>query len=217
MAKRNYSMTDIESWKFNKVDLPDEWFNHLGDITENFRMIIEGKPGHGKTEYVIKLAKTLANHYGKVTINNVEQGRSATLQDAFLRNKVSEVKPGRLMLCDKSQIVFETWFERLKRPNSGRVVILDSLDYMKLTIDQFKLMHERFKHKSIIIVCWNDPMDTNAKKIRYMCDIKVDVVDFVARIRSRFGGNKPFDVWPEKHKKKVPAMSDLFNQNGNGN
>jgi hypothetical protein len=40
-------------------------------------------------------------------------------------------------------------------------------------------------------------MDVNAKKIKYMCDVKVEVKDYVAKIRSRFGGNKPFVIWDE--------------------
>ena len=208
MAKqRNYSINDIDAWKFKKVGMPEEWVSHLGHITENFRMLIEGKSGHGKTEYMMKLTKMLAMHYGKVNVNSTEQGRSASLQDAFKRNNMSEIKGGKWMLCDHTQRTFEPWFERLQRPNSGRVIVLDSLDYMNLTFKQFKMMHEKFKHKSIIIVCWNDPMDAQAKKIKYNCDIKVEVVDYMAQIRSRFGGNKPFEIWPERFQMTSPQLA----------
>jgi len=198
--KRNFSINDIKEWKFNRVSMPDEWVAHLGNITENFRMLIEGKPGHGKTEYLMQLTKMLATHYGKVSLNNVEQGRSASLKESFLRNQMDEIPVGKWMMADPSQRTFDPWFNRLKRPNSGRVIALDSLDYMKLTLDEYKKLHEKFKKKSLIIVAWNDPMDVNARKIRYMADIKVEVVDFKAKIRSRFGGNKTWDVWPTRAK-----------------
>lgn len=194
---RNYSITDIENWKFKGVDLPTEWADHLGNLTENFRMLIQGPSGHGKSEYLMKLIKVLAKTYGKVKLNNVEQGRSSTLQEATLRNKMSEVK-GKVIACGPHCRVFDEWFKDLCKRQSGRIIVLDSLDYMKLTLDQFKILHERFKHKSIIIVCWDDPMDIHAKKIKYMCDIKVEVKDFVANIRSRFGGNKPYIIWDKK-------------------
>jgi len=195
MAKRNFSIKDIKSWKFKELTMPQEWVDHLGNLTENFRMLIVGKSGHGKTEYAMKLSKMLSQYFGKVSYNSTEQGRSASFQQSFFRNQMDEIKGGKWMLCDPSQRVFNVWFERLKKQNSGRVVLLDSLDYMKLTLDQFKLLHETFRHKSIIIVAWNDPIDPVTKKIRYMCDIKVEVENFSAKIASRFGGNKPFKIW----------------------
>lgn len=201
MAKqRNYSVKDISQWNFKRMEMPSEWVDHLGSITENFRMIITGKSGHGKTEYAMQLSKMLATHYGKVSFNSTEQGRSASLKESFIRNKMDQCPPGKWMLCDSSQRVFAEWFKRLCRPNSGRVIILDSLDYMHLTVDQFKQLHERFKHKSIIIIAWSDPMDTNAKKIKYLCDIKVEVTNYGANIRSRFGGNKKWYVWKDRRK-----------------
>jgi hypothetical protein len=206
MAKqRNYGPKDMMEWKFNDIQLPEVWLNHLGEISEGFRMIIHGKSGHGKTEYVIQLVKMLAMHYGKVSLNNVEQGKSKTLKAAAIRNNVTEIPQGKFTLCDPSQRVFDVWFKKLSGKNTGRVIVLDSLDYMKLTVDQFKLLHEKFKHKSIIIVCWDDPFDVHAKKIKYLCDIKVKVHNFKAKIVSRFGGNKTYTIWKNAHKADYDA------------
>jgi len=200
MAKvRNYGVKDVENWKFNDIHLPQEWLEHIGDISDGFRMIIHGKSGHGKTEYSIKLAKALAMHYGKVNYNNVEQGRSRTLQLAIVRNKMGDIAPGKFTICDPSQRTFEPWIERLKRRNSGRVIILDSRDAMKLSIDQFMILHQAFKHKGIVIIAWDDPFDANSKKIKYFCDIKVKVHNFRAKIASRYGGNKTFTIWKNSH------------------
>lgn len=206
MAKtRNYGVNDIEQWKFNDIDLPQEWLEHIGNISDGFRMLIHGKSGHGKTEYVIKLAKALATHYGKVSLNNVEQGRSKTLQLAIVRNNMKEVPKGKFTLCDPSQRFFDTWFKRISGRNSGRVLILDSRDAMKMTIDQFMLLHEKFKHKGIIIVAWDDPFDANSKKIKYYCDIKVKVHNFRAKIASRYGGNKTYVIWKNSHNAEYDA------------
>lgn len=207
MAKhRNYSVSDVAAWKFEPAQLPANWAAHIGKLSGNFRMLIEGAPGHGKTEYTLQLTRMLALHVGKVNYNNVEQGRSVTLQEAFVRNQMQELPPGKFMVCDKSQRLFEPWFKRLQRPNSGRIIVLDSRDYMNLSIEQFKQLHERFPHKSIIIVCWNDPMDANSKKIRYMCDIKVEVKNYKAHMRSRFGGNKTWLIWD----KQLNGQEPLF-------
>ena len=212
MKHRNYSVTDIESWKFQSIEMPDVWKDHLGELVQNFRMIIEGQPGHGKTEYLLQLTKMLAKTYGKVNLNNVEQGRSASLKEAVMRNRISELNQdtktrGKWILADKSQHTFDAWFKRLERPNSGRIIALDSIDYMKLTIEQFKQIHQRFPHKAIILVCWNDPMDINSKKIRYMCDCKVEVKNYVAKIRSRFGGNRDYVIWDKPHTGQIKMFA----------
>lgn len=204
---RNYGVSDISNWKFDEIDLPEVWASHLGDITSGFRMLIEGAPGHGKTEYMLKLAKMLTSHIGKVNLNSTEQGKSKTFKQAWDRNEMNTIQPGQFMLQSKHSRTFEGWFENIKKPNSGRTIILDSIDYMNLTFDQFKQLHERFPHKNLVFVCWNNPMSTHSKQIRYACDIKVEVVDFTASIRSRFGGNKPFLIWPAKVKRSITQKS----------
>lgn len=214
MAKkaRNYGVNDIINWKFDDIPIPQEWKDHIGEISDGFRMIIHGKSGHGKTEYNMQVCKMFAIHYGKVSLNNVEQGRSKTLQAAAIRNKLNEIPAGKFTLCDPSQRNFDVWFKRLSGRNSGRFIVLDSLDYMKLTVEQFKKLHEKFKKKNIIIVAWDDPADPNFKKIRYMCDIKVKVHNFKAKIRSRFGGNKTWTIWENAENANydtVPAQKKL--------
>lgn len=204
---RSYGVNDISSWKFEEINLPEAWAKHLGDITAGFRMLVEGPPGHGKTEYVMKLAKMLTQYVGKVNANSTEQGKSKTFKQSWDRNAMNEIEPGKYMLQGKHSRTFEPWFKNLQKPNSGRTIILDSIDYMNLTFDQFKQLHERFPQKNLVFVCWNNPMSADSKKIRYACDIKVEVSDFTAHIRSRFGGNQPFLIWPEKVKKPVLQKS----------
>ncbi len=201
MASRNYGLKEIYSWKFDRLELPEEWANHLGRMPHNFRMLIEGESGHGKTEYIIKLAKMLATHVGKVHYNSTEQGKSADFQNAVIRNNMDELNDGMFMLADANQRTFEGWFNKVQKHNRGRVLRLDSMDYMHLTFKQYQQIHERFKkNKAIIINSWGDPMAGAAKRIRYTCDYKVKVKDFKAYIRSRHGGSQPFVIWDKKTK-----------------
>lgn len=203
--QRNYSARDAYSWKFDRPEIPQEWRAHLGDLVANFRMLIQGSPGHGKTEYLLKLTKMLAQCLGKVNYNNVEQGRSASLQDAIIRNGMEEVK-GKWMMAPEECRVFDKWFARLEKRNSGRVIALDSVDYLEMTFDQMKRLHERFKHKAIIVVAWDDPMEARVKRMKYLFDIKVKVRDFEAKISSRFGGNEPYVIWDRKDKVRQLRM-----------
>jgi archaellum biogenesis ATPase FlaH len=128
---RNYSITDVYNWKFKSIEMPEEWTSHLGQITHGFRMLIEGPSGHGKSDYLMKMIKMFCQTNGKVCLNNVEQGKSSSLEQSYKRNNMIEVK-GKLMLCERKYRDFEAWFKYLEGPNRGKTIALDSLDYMKL-------------------------------------------------------------------------------------
>jgi hypothetical protein len=193
MAK-NYGIKDIEAWEFTPIALPAEWTDHLGEITENVRILIKGRAKNGKTEYSIKLTKALCIALGKVSFNSTEQVRTSGFKKAIIRNKMHEVV-GKFVLCSRDQKDFDVWFKKLQRPNSGRVIVLDSMDYMNLTFDQFKQLNDRFPNKAIIMICWHD--NQVAKKIEYLMDALVEVKDFKAHCISREGGGKPFIIKPK--------------------
>jgi hypothetical protein len=206
---RNYSTNDIENWKFKDAEIPEIWRAHLGNIPENFRMLIKGKPKNGKTEYCMQTSKMLSTSNYKVSYNSPEQGKSASFQEAFMRNAMNEIKGGKWMLCGKACHHFDAWFKHLERPNSGKVILLDSVDRMHLTEKQYIQLDERFPNKAIIMVCWNNPMSAESKAIEYYVDIVVEVKNFVAESFSRYGGNKPHVIW--NRKKEIASTPSLFN------
>lgn len=194
---RNHSINEIKNWKFKTPDLPPQWRDHLGNVPSNFRMLIKGKPKNGKTEYSIQLTKMLSALGLKSAYNSPEQGKSPSFQQAIIRNNMEDVK-GKWMLCGKQCKTFDGWFKYLERPNSGHVILLDSVDRMKLTDENYVKLDERFPNKIIIMVCWNNPMSAASKAIEYYVDIIVDVSQFKADSASRYGGNKPFVIWDRK-------------------
>lgn len=207
MAKtKNYGVRDILDWKFELIPLSQEWIDHLGELTEGFRILIEGNPKNGKTEYMVKFIKELAVNHGKVNLNSTEQGKSSSLRKALLRNKIQELPAGKFMLCDKSQRSFDVWFKKLQSPNSGKTIVLDSADYMNLTFAQYKQLIERFPNKNIIIVCWK--INPIIKSLMHTMDAIIEVKDFVAKPISREGGYKNFIIWDRKNHHK--AQQSLF-------
>ena len=203
--KRAIGVSDLLNRNFITYEFEDEWLESFGEPERNFRMIVYGDSGNGKTEFVVKFAKYLAE-FGKVYYNSFEQGMSKSLQEAFIRNDMQEVN-GKLILGDKDD--FELVCKRMGSRNSPKFCIIDSLDYMELSADQYKVLVEKYPHKSFIIICWSagrKPKLQAAKDIEYMVDIKVRVHEYKAYPRSRFGGNLPFVIWPEYWERKKIEM-----------
>jgi len=205
---RSIGINTLLKKKFDVYEFSDEWYESFNSPEKNFKALIYGLPGNGKTEFCIKWAKYLTK-FGKVYYNSHEQGISKSLQDAAVRNALDEVA-GKLIFGNKETLTEMT--DRLGRRNSPKIVFIDSLDYMNLTDGQYKVLTERFPRKAFVIICWeksNTPQSNYAKKIEYMADIKIRVQDFIAYPRCRFGGNIPFVIWDKPRKKNSP---NLFNQ-----
>lgn len=187
-------ITEFLSKEFDAYPFEGEWLDTFGEPEKNFVILMFGDPGNGKTEFAVKLTKYLSS-FKKVLYCSSEQGISKSLQDAIKRNDMADIK-GKVFFTKGE--TFDDLVIRLKRRASPGIVIIDSLDYMKLTAEQFKLLRKLFPKKAFIIISWakNDkPKTQPAKDIEYMADIKVLVKDFKAYPKSRFGGNKPFVIW----------------------
>lgn len=191
---RSIGISEFLEKKFITYAFEGEWAATFGEPERNMRVIIYGRPGQGKTEFCIKLAKYMAK-FTKVYYNSFEQGISKTLQDALRRNNMREVN-GRVIFGD--QETFAEMRKRLANKNAPQVVFIDSRDYINLTANEFKILIDEHPRKAFVIVCWESggkPRGEFAKQIEFMCDVKIRVSDFTAYPRSRFGGNQNFVIW----------------------
>ncbi len=210
---RSYSINDIYNWKFEQSPMPKNWVDHLGDIDSRFTMYIDGEPGNGKTEYVMQLIKMLTNHIGKTRINNVEQGKHTQIKTSVIRNDYKNTIPVGKFQYDSIRS-YEEFKAKLKRPNSGKVVVIDSISYWPLNLAQIQELIDTFKSKSFVFVAYKSAFTRN-QPIIHNCDIKVRIEKFVAHVTgSRFGGNENYYIWPEQYPPfvKMPTMhtGELF-------
>lgn len=203
--KKSIGITDFLARKFDTYPFDGPWKLSFSEPEKNFRMIVFGHPGNGKTEFAMQLAKQMAQ-YTRVYYNSTEQGISKSLQDALIRNRMEEVS-GRVLFGDGDS--YEEMMARISKPRSAQAVIIDSRDYLNLTTQQFKQMIDLHPRKAFIILCWEangKPKGEYGKAIEYMCDIKVNVRNFRAYPRCRFGGNVPYTIWDRKEKTTTPTL-----------
>ena len=207
---KTIGVTDFLAKSFNVFAFTGEWLDSFAEPEKNFTMVIYGDPGNGKTEFAVKFTKYLTN-FGRVAYCFYEQGISKSLQDAFKRNQMED-QSGKIIITSGGS--FNDLIVLLKKDRSPQIIIIDSLDYMRLTTEQFKTLIKLFPRKAFVVICWSKketPKSQYAKNIEYMADIKSYVKDFVIQNpRSRFGGNKPFYIWKERYQKRQKI--DLFNQ-----
>src|SRR6187402_2988525 len=76
---RAVSITQLKNQKFKKINLSPKWKNFIGTPEANGVWFVWGNSGHGKSRFLILLAKELTKH-GKVAYDTLEEGARLSMQ-----------------------------------------------------------------------------------------------------------------------------------------
>lgn len=197
---RAYSVSNVLSKKFNPLDFTGEWEETLGKPDKAFSAIIWGGTTNGKTEAAIKFAKYLTN-FGKVAYDSLEQGLSATIKQALIRNHMDTVEKS-FMLLDREP--FDELIIRMSKPKSPDFLFVDSVQYTRITKAQYYQLKELMlkKGKGIIWISQAKgslPKGALADDIMFDVDLKLWVEGFKLFPDGRLnGGGEPFVIWAQK-------------------
>lgn len=199
MAKRAFNVKDLLSKKFDIMPFSGLWKDSFGKPCKQFSMIIYGDSGHGKTDLAIKIAKYLTN-FGKVAYNSIEEGYSQTLKMAMQRNNMEQVAD-KFLILNKEQL--PDIIARLRKQRSPDFLIIDSIQYLKMTKPEyFDFKNEFYPKKGIVYISHIDKGSLKgalAKDIWYDVDIQVPVEGFKAFPKKRLnGGGQPFIINAER-------------------
>lgn len=201
------------SKKFELIDLSDEFKTLLGELPKNFIGIIYGESGNGKSELTLRLMKELTKNE-KGAYLSYEQMHSYSLQRAIERNNMDEsiksitwFDPLSKLPPDKS--MYDDLVETLSRRGFPRVVVIDSLDYLGLTKEQYHDFKSRFNDKKQIIFIahakGNHPEQMISRKVRFDGEFGILVKDFIARpYKSRLGADTDYIIWEEGARRRNP-------------
>jgi hypothetical protein len=192
-------MHQVGQMVFNRLQLGSYWGGIIGRPTKDFSCIIFGESGHGKTTSILRLLKDLCDCGMRATYVSLEEGISGTMQDAFKREGVIENYSGKIILAANAS--FEEILAYFSKRGSPEIVVIDSIDYLNLTKEQYKLLRAKLKNKIIILISWskgNNPRSEAGVAIQYMVDIKLQIKNFMIWPKSRYGGNQPAPVWEER-------------------
>jgi len=184
--------------KFEVLPFTGKWRDAFGEPETNFSMIIYGKSGNGKTELAVMFMRYMTG-FGKCLYDSFEQGFSRSLQDAWRRQKIEDVSNHTLIVHKER---FEDLVERLRKKKSPHTVFIDSIQYIKLTYEQWQFLKETFPRKRFIVIAHaqgDDPKGAAAAAIEFDVDIKLLVKGFKVYPKSRFGGNEPFVFYEKGH------------------
>ncbi len=195
---RAYSPTDILKMHIPSFAFTGDWEASLGHPAKCGVWIIWGRPGNGKTSFVMQLSKYLCR-FDKVIYDSLEEGTGLSVQKSMLRHGMNEVSR-RFILLDREPL--DQLGERLAKRKSPGIIIVDSLQYSGLTYTTYKRLKEDFPNKLFVFVSHAEgarPAGRVGRSVEYDADIKILVEGFRASCKSRYMDRPsvPYTIWQE--------------------
>lgn len=195
--KRAYSVTDVLAAKFNTLGFDGIWREAIGCPELAGTWFIYGDVKNGKTTLAMMLAKYLTN-FGRVGYDSVEEGLSQSIQDAYKRLKMAEVK-GKFLLFGKEGVAEIT--ARLRKRKSPDFIFIDTTQFLDLKFSEYKALKAEFPHKVFIYLSHVDrklPEGSTARRIWRDANVAILVKGFKAFPTGRYGGGSPITICEEK-------------------
>lgn len=189
--KKAKSYNDIVKMNFKTMAFEGRWKDFIGTPECSGAWIIWGKSGSGKTRLALELAKYLGN-FERVFYNSLEEGMRLSFQRAV--KKVG--MPGKRFICENEKL--PELKIRLLKKRSPKIIIIDSLQYLRINKRQFEALIDDFPNKLFIFISHaqgDEPKGGIADEVRYNADVKIHVKGYRAFPVSRYGGDKTFTIW----------------------
>lgn len=194
-VKKAKSITDLYKQNFKTFDFKGVFKDSFGLPETNGSWLIWGESANGKTDLTLQLCKMLSA-FKKVHYNTLEERGRESFRLACIRNNMEACGSKFSFECED----YESLRARLRKKRSAKIVVIDSVQYLRITETQYKELIREFPDVLFIFVSHAKgtmPKGAVADAIRYDADVKINVKNFVASVQSRFGGNKPYIIWEE--------------------
>lgn len=180
-----------------RMEFEGPWREHMGQPERKGTIIICGPSFNGKTRYAIKLCKQLS-YFTKVLYNSYEEAGRDSLRQAFEQEGMRE-RNGHIQVLDGEPI--DELAERLSQKRSAGAVIIDSLQYTRMSYEDYVKLTREFSDKLFVFISHADgkkPAGTTAERVWYDAGVKVWVSMYTAYAQSRYGGGEPYVIWQKR-------------------
>lgn len=172
------SAEEMASRTFEKLNFDYRYSSLIGQPATNFTMMLHGEPNAGKTTFLLKFAKYLAECFGKVLYISSEEFSASTMTDKV--NELLNPFPENLYFYANLNIDLSEY----------DFVILDSVNDLGLTLHDFKALRKDHPDTAFILILQHtkDGQYRGGKDWEHEVEIAGEVADGVVTIyRNRYG------------------------------
>lgn len=208
---RAYKPSQIVNKKRTIYQFTGNYKECFGCPESHAKWFITGPSYSGKSFFIFALCSYLTT-FGKLDYNSFEEGDSETVSEKIKLHGLLD-RENDFRLIPKAPL--HLFKQRLQKRMSASFGVIDSVQHAGVRVPEYKDLVDTLcipkKGKSLLFI--NHWVKNDLTKfIRHDCDIKIEVIGFVAHIQSRYGGNKPYIIWEQGAKdywkKKYKSVAD---------
>lgn len=193
-----YSPSQIINKKRVLYDLKGKFLESFGRPERIAKWFVTGPSYNGKSSLIMELCNELTQ-FGNIDYNNFEEsgGDSETVKKKLEQYGIGKEQDGKMRFFKAPIPAFK---KRMMKRKSASFGVLDSLQHGNMSKAEYNdlvgSLCNAKKGKSLMFISHWIKNDFT-KHVKHDCDIKIEVIGFVAHVESRYGGNKPFVIWEE--------------------
>lgn len=198
--QRATSVTNFVNTNIEELAFTGEWELAFGRPQKGGIWYVSGTPGSGKTSFIVQLIRAFAELGMRGRFYNFEEQVSKPLQEAFLRERITEVADSIVMI---NEVIPYEEIKRELETTRTHFAIIDSRKKARLTSKNIEDLRKDFPNITIVIICHVKPNGTPEQTADATVfqeasqKIKVDRYRALSMGRS-FGERGYYNVWKEK-------------------
>lgn len=179
---------DFAKMRFDTLPLSGNFQKLIGTPSTNFKMMVYGSPGSGKTTLCLMFADNLCKYHNKnVLFATIEEGLNHTFQSKLKRMNATNPKLNIATHLPADLTPFD-------------VIVLDSVNTFGLDSKELHLLYETYPDKIFIGIfqTTKNGVFRGSREFQHDCDVVVEVKNGVATTvnqKNRFGQCGTFEIF----------------------
>lgn len=175
--KQRMTSSEYKELNIERLGLTGKYKNLFGDPAANFYMVVDGRPGNGKSYWVAELAQHIHRNHGRVIYYAAEQnGQNLALQEMVKTLGTTfeiETKPHTL---SKAKI--------LQDMKNYSLVIMDSIQQMGLKPQEIREMRKQSNSALIgVLQSTKDGQHKGGQEWLHDVDISIQITRYQPHVR----------------------------------
>jgi hypothetical protein len=181
---------DLAKMHFETLPITGNYQKLIGTPSTNFKAMVYGSPGSGKTTFCLMFAEYLCKkHDKKVLFASIEEGINHTLQEKL--NRMNATNPN-LDIANHLPDDLTPY----------DVIFLDSVNTFGFDVKKLRLLSKSYPDKIFIWIFQTTKKGVfrGANEYQHDCDVVIEVKNYVASTenkKNRFNGNGTFQIFQQ--------------------
>ena len=195
MKQRVMSLKSLKEKEFKTLPFEGYWKDAIGCPENNFKALFWGAQKSGKSTLCLRLCDYLAG-FGKVAYNSWEEGISQTFRDRVISNNVKN--EDKIFLLEK--YTFEEMMDEAFKRRYYKVLVIDSIQYMGMTYDQYKRLVDKYPSKIFLFISQANGRGKikGGTDVSHAVDVMFHCIHGNDRVESRFAEEKTIKIFDKK-------------------